>query len=108
MATDIDFFIYDFSAIDETDYGDFMRKANYLLIQLDEEMCKTATPEVRSLLDEMKNDIQFHPNWERESTREGILRLAAKVKELLAQVPLNLRRKVRNTANPALPERTIL
>lgn len=82
MATNIDFFIYDFSAIDDTDYGDFMRKANHLLIELNAEIYESAAPEVRSLLDEMKNEIQFHPNWERESTREDILQLADKVKLL--------------------------
>lgn len=82
MATDIDFFIYDFAAIDETDYGDFMRKANHLLIDLDEKIYESAPAEVKSLLDEMKNEIQFHPNWEKDSTRAEILQLAEKVKLL--------------------------
>ncbi len=82
MARDINSFIKDFSAIDETDYGDFMRKANHLLIELDETIYDQSANEVRSLLDEMKDEIQFHPNWEKESTREDILHLAEKVKQL--------------------------
>jgi hypothetical protein len=82
MAKDIDYFIYDFKAIDDPDYGDFMRKANYLLIELDEKIYDSSTKEVRQILDKMKDEIQFHPNWEKESTREDILNLAKKVKQL--------------------------
>ena len=82
MATDIDFFIYDFAAIEDTDYGDFMRKANHLLVDLDEKLYETAPAEVKSLLDKMKNEIQYHPNWEKDSTREDILQLAEKLKHL--------------------------
>lgn len=82
MAKDIDVFINDFAAIDDTDYGDFMRKANYLLLELDEKISEGATEEVRQILNRMQDEIQFHPNWEKASTREDVLHLAEKVKQI--------------------------
>ena len=82
VAKDIEGFILEFAAIDEPDYGDFMRKANYLLIELDEKVYADSPAEIRRILDKMKDDIQFHPNWETESTREEVLLLANKVKQI--------------------------
>ncbi len=82
MAKDIDFFINDFAAIDETEYGDFMRKANHLLLDLEEKISAGSTDEVQQILKEMKDEIQFHPNWEKASTREDVLHLAEKVKQI--------------------------
>lgn len=87
MTTAINSFIQNFSALEDTDYGDFMRKANRLLIELDEEVYAFVPEHLQNLLDDMKTDIQFYPNWDIESTRRRVLRTAETIRETLSQAP---------------------
>lgn len=74
--TPIEFFINRLQEINETDYGDFMRKANFYLIELDDDIYQSSSKETQKMLDVMKNEIQFHPNWKIEPTRVEILEMA--------------------------------
>ena len=78
----IDEFIENVSAINDTDYGDFMRKTNSYLIELDEE-----------LLDELKTEVQFYPNWDIKSTRRRTILMAERIKEELVQSSPGLRKR---------------
>lgn len=69
-------FIDNVKSIDEVDYGDFMRKANHYLIELQEIVYEKADREAKQLLAEMKQHLQFNPNWDVESTRAFILQEA--------------------------------
>jgi len=76
----IDDFINEISDIDETDYGDFMRKANHGLVILMEKVYDSSTPVVKKLLDELKYHIDYMPNWDVDSTREKVLLLAEEIR----------------------------
>jgi hypothetical protein len=70
--TSIDKFVAEVKDIDEIDYGDFMRKANHALTILTERIYDKSTPKVKFLLNELKDIIQFMPNWNIESTKARI------------------------------------
>lgn len=73
MKKAIEQFIKDISTIDDPDYGDFMRKANHYLIELEDEIYKMANDSIKGHLREMKNELQYSPNWDIESTRDKLL-----------------------------------
>jgi hypothetical protein len=79
-TTPIDDFINEVSDIDETDYGDFMRKANHGLVILMEKIYDSSTPVVKKLLDELKYHIDYMPNWDVDSTREKVNLLAEEIR----------------------------
>lgn len=76
----IDDFIYEINDIDETDYGDFMRKANHGLVILMEKIYKDASPEIKKLLYELKYHIDYMPNWDVDSTRDKVHLLAEEIR----------------------------
>ncbi len=63
-------FIQNVSQIQELDYGDFMRKANHYLIDLENQ------PDAGNLVADMKLHLQYRPNWNIESTKDYILKEA--------------------------------
>ncbi len=69
----IDIFSKKFNAIDNLDYGDFMRRANLYLMDLDDQITKNK--EVCNLMKQMKDEIQYNPSWDIQSTRDSISRL---------------------------------
>ena len=77
MKKVIEKFIENVKTIDEVDYGDFMRKANHYLIELQDQVYQHADREARKLFNDMKRHLQFNPNWDIESTRAFILKEAA-------------------------------
>lgn len=60
------------SNISDTDYGDFMRKANVYLVNLAKRIGSWSDL-VREKLDEMQFYTQFSANWDVESTRHRLL-----------------------------------
>jgi len=76
----IDDFINEINDIDETDYGDFMRKANHGLVILMDKIYKESSPEVKKLLYELKYHIDYIPNWDVDSTREKVHLLAEEIR----------------------------
>jgi hypothetical protein len=76
----IDDFINEIHDIDETDYGDFMRKANHGLVILMEKIYDSSPPEIEKLLDELKYHIDYMPNWDVDSTREKVALLAEEIR----------------------------
>lgn len=76
----IDDFINEINDIDETDYGDFMRKANHGLVILMEKIYNSSSSEVKKLLDELKYHIDYMPNWDVDSTREKVALLAEEIR----------------------------
>lgn len=81
QTTPIDDFINEISDIDDTDYGDFMRKANHGLIILTEKTYDSSSLEVKKLLDELKYIIEYMPNWDVDSTREKVNFLAEEIRK---------------------------
>ncbi|OFZ29154.1 MAG: hypothetical protein A2622_14020 [Bdellovibrionales bacterium RIFCSPHIGHO2_01_FULL_40_29] len=66
-------FIQNISEITELDYGDFMRKANHYLMELQENIQTPTDQTTQYILNDMKQHLQFNPNWDIESTRHFIL-----------------------------------
>lgn len=79
MNTSISRFIQNLSEISDPDYGDFMRKANHYLLELETETKKIASERILAHLANMKDDIQFNPNWDIESTRKKVILEAEKI-----------------------------
>ena len=75
-------FISEVFDIDETDYGDFMRKANHSLIQLKDKIYDESGTAVKNKIYELKYIIDYVPNWNVESTKEKILALASEICQL--------------------------
>lgn len=67
-------FMEEVNLLVETDYGDFMRKVNSYLAHLEEQESAHVRPAIDEKLAEMKEYIQYHPNWDIPSTRKKILR----------------------------------
>ena len=65
-------FLKQVKSIDETDYGDFMRKANLYLNELKEEKSTVENPVIADRIVAMQKYIQYHPNWDIPSTLEQI------------------------------------
>lgn len=65
-------FLKHIRSIDETDYGDFMRKANLYLNELKEEPSAAENPVIAERIEAMQKYIQYHPNWDIPTTREQI------------------------------------
>lgn len=76
----IDIFSKKFNAIDNLDYGDFMRRANLYLMDLDDQITKNK--EVCNLMKQMKDEIQYNPSWDIESTRDSISHLAKAISQI--------------------------
>ena len=72
MDQAIEKFVRNISSIFENDYGDFMRKANLYLNQLEDELRPLANHKIELKLSEMKLYIQYAPNWNMEATRKSI------------------------------------
>ena len=66
-------FLEQIKALDETDYGDFMRKANSYLLNLKEEEVTLAHLALQYKISEIQNYLQFSPDRNIESTRERLL-----------------------------------
>lgn len=65
----------------ETDYGDFMRRANLYINDLMESLHRN--PAAVEKLHEMKGYLQFSPDWNIESTRKRLLCDALLLKEMV-------------------------
>ena len=76
----IDIFSKKFNAIDNLDYGDFMRRANLYLTDLDDQITKTS--EIRNLMKQMKDEIQYNPSWDIQSTRDSISHLTKAISQI--------------------------
>lgn len=85
MNAAINKFIEDFSSIEDTDYGDFMRKANHYLLELDDEMSGISSESIKMQLEQMKVDVQYYPNWDIASTREKTIQGAYVLDAMLAK-----------------------
>lgn len=85
MNTVVNKFIKNFSEIEEMDYGDFMRKANHYLLELEEDLSQSSNSSIKKNLEQMKIDVQYYPNWDIQSTREKTLEHARRIGFLLDQ-----------------------
>lgn len=65
-------FLKQIKSIDDTDYGDFMRRANLYLNELQDESPSVANPVIAERIQAMKQYVQYKPNWDIESTRQNI------------------------------------
>lgn len=85
MNTVVNKFIKNFSEIEEIDYGDFMRKANHYLLELEEDLSQSSNSSIKKNLEQMKIDVQYYPNWDIQSTRKKILEHVRRIGFLLDQ-----------------------
>ncbi len=59
-------------AIDEADYGDFMRKANLYFVDLEGALGSEISDRAKLKLSEIHDYLQFKPDWNRENTLHRI------------------------------------
>lgn len=85
MNTSIKKFIQNVSEINDPDYGDFMRKANHYLLELEKEITKKSNERILDYLSQMKKEIQFSPNWDIGTTRQKIILEARMIDHELAE-----------------------
>jgi hypothetical protein len=85
MDTNIEKFIMDIDEIHESDYGDFMRKANNYILKLRRRMRNFHDQDIDHKIDEMQDYVQFHPSWEVEATREKVLHDANTLDQILEE-----------------------
>lgn len=81
MNPTVKYFIENILTINELDYGDFMRKANHYLLELEDKVAVTADPAAVVLLANIKLHLQYYPNWNIEQTRKLILDEVAKIND---------------------------
>ncbi len=77
----VNLFIRKISEINEEDYGDFMRKANLYLNILKKSIFRYSSPQVKKILQELQYIIQFHPNWDIDTTLPKIYARANLIKK---------------------------
>ncbi len=83
MSTAVRRFIENVNSIEDSDYGDFMRKANVYLNDLRDEL-SPMEQDIRAKLFEMKLYLQFISSWEIEPTRRRIVTDAMYVEDLIS------------------------
>jgi hypothetical protein len=83
MNAAVERFVTDLNSILESDYGDFMRKANQQIRELRNEMQYLHYSDVDRKIEEIQNYVQFYPTWMIESTREKAIRDAKVINEML-------------------------
>jgi len=80
----IEKFVGQIRAVNEYDYGDFMRKANSYIMDLQNSLEPLANKVIRRKISEMRDYIQFQPEWKVESTRRRIIDDAYYIEKLLS------------------------
>ncbi len=83
MLSAIENFIQITHAIEEGDYGDFMRRANLYFQNLGDALEPTRNKKAKSLLEEMKNYLQFNPDREMSTTKFRLENDAKKLNQFL-------------------------
>lgn len=78
----IDQFVADINAVNESEYGDFLKKANLYLNELHHELSKSSYEDIEQKITEMQTYLQFRSNWQIASTKERILKDAQIIDEL--------------------------
>ncbi|MGZ3692027.1 MAG: hypothetical protein ACXVAX_11020 [Pseudobdellovibrio sp.] len=89
-TTPLNAFLSEISEIQDTDYGDYMRKVNHALLTLMDKIYDQSSLQVKEWLDELQFTIQFQPNWDIPSTRRKVSLL---VKVLQQQINLESSKK---------------
>lgn len=80
----LDLFIESVAAVNEEDYGDCMRQWNHDLLYLEDHL-KSSNPWALKKINEMKEFVQFNPNWDVPSTKKHLLQEAHEIHEHLIQ-----------------------
>lgn len=78
----IELFIERIGAVDDFDYGDYMRRVNIYILELRDQLHHRGT-EILQRLDELQYEVQFVPEWSTESTRPLVARAAEDLRRLL-------------------------
>ena len=80
----------------DSDYGDFMRRANLYLLELRDECRRLGHAELESKFREMQNYVQFSPIWWSKPVRQRLMLDAAYIDRFLTD-PLRPKRTVSNS-----------
>jgi len=86
MINFVDEFLREVISIDDSDYGDFMRKANLHFNVLQQALWPLANDSIKMKLSEMHDYIQYEPNWDIPSTEEKIQADGSVLKNLIAKI----------------------
>jgi len=78
----IELFIEQIGAVDDSDYGDYMRRVNLYILELKDQL-RYRRIEILRRLDELQYEVQFVPEWSTEATRPLVARAAEDLRRLL-------------------------
>lgn len=65
-------FLEELKSIDESDYGDFMRKVNEYIVELKDNKAAITTAQIEKKIDEIQTYVQYRPSWNINWTREQL------------------------------------
>ncbi len=82
MKKEIEEFLYHFNAINEVEYGDFMRKTNNYLTIFSDKIFFESDARIKNLLNELKKDILYYSNWDIASSRQRTLAIMEKINNI--------------------------
>jgi hypothetical protein len=66
----------------EPDYGDWMRRTNAYLLELEEELVD-ASPDIWETLDEIQRFIQYNPDWDVHRAAKMVVSMAIDLRDRL-------------------------
>lgn len=65
--------LWQVSCIQESDYGDFMRRANHYLNELKKDLSPYISEEEKKKINDIQLHLQLSPNWKIEPTRKHVV-----------------------------------
>ncbi len=83
LEANIDKFRTNVSRAENADYGDFMRAVNEYLETLREHIAFVKDPSIYEKLEEIKEYVQYTPNWDVRSTRIRLVKDIQYIEQLL-------------------------
>lgn len=91
MKTPAEIFLEQIKNINESDYGDFMRKANSYLLELKDKEEVAHQFSLRNKIITIQDYLQYRPNWDIQSTLQQLIEDAEEMimLENLAQSHIN-------------------
>ncbi len=87
MTAAIKTFIMNTEAIEESDFGDFMRRENLYLADLKTALENQMSEKLKAKLEEMQKYLQFNPDWNLNQTKHQVLKDASELENLIDQNP---------------------
>ena len=80
-------FMKNLRAIDEGDFGDFMRKGNLFFLELSEALGTEMSDQAKKKLSEIQDHLQFTPDWNHDTTLHRISKDILDLELILDKTP---------------------